>query len=99
MRDNCTSGSMRGCWVSSMAGLVRHRQTKGAGTDRPDLHSGSQALLYPLTPKWLILLRHSSTLGSMGRSGTIGSRSSLTSVSARPAPVALLNPSQDDFPL
>jgi hypothetical protein len=32
MRANRTSGSMRGYWRSSMVGLVRHRQTKGAGT-------------------------------------------------------------------
>ncbi len=44
-----TSGSMRGSWGLDMAGLVRHRQTKGAGTDRPDLPSGYQALLYPVT--------------------------------------------------
>lgn len=47
MRENRMSGSMRGCWALDMAGLVRHRQTKGAGTDRPDLPSGYQALLYP----------------------------------------------------
>lgn len=30
-----------------MVALVRHRQPKGAGTDRRDLPSGRQALLYP----------------------------------------------------
>ncbi len=34
MRANRTSGSMRGRWCPGMCGLVRHRQTKGAGTDR-----------------------------------------------------------------
>jgi len=48
MRANRTSGSMRGYWRLTMVGLVRHRQTKEAGTDRPDLPSDSQALLYPV---------------------------------------------------
>jgi hypothetical protein len=47
MRANRTSGSMRGYWGLDTVGLVRHRQTKEAGTDRPDLPSDSQALLYP----------------------------------------------------
>jgi hypothetical protein len=47
MRENRTSGSMRGYWGLRTVALVRHRQTKGAGTDRPDLPSGYQALLYP----------------------------------------------------
>ncbi len=47
MRENRTSGSMRGCWGLATVGLVRHRQTKGAGTARPDLLSDAQALLYP----------------------------------------------------
>ena len=49
MRANRTSGSMRGYWGLDMVGLVRHRQTKGAGTARRDLPTGYQALLYPLT--------------------------------------------------
>jgi hypothetical protein len=36
-----------GAWRLTMVGLVRHRQTKEAGTARPDLPSDSQALLYP----------------------------------------------------
>jgi len=47
MRENRTSGSMRGCWGLDTVGLVRHRQTKGAETARRDLPSGFQALLYP----------------------------------------------------
>ena len=47
MRANRTSGSMRGYWGLDTVGLVRHRQTKGAGTDRRDLPSGYQALHYP----------------------------------------------------
>ena len=48
MRENRTSGSMRGYWGPDTVGLVRHRQTKGAGTARLDLPSGYQALLYPM---------------------------------------------------
>jgi hypothetical protein len=40
-------GSMRGYWGLDTVGLVRHRQPKEAETDRPDLPSGLQALLYP----------------------------------------------------
>lgn len=47
MRENRTSGSMRGCWRSRTVGLVRHRQTKGAGTDRPDLPAGGQCSTLP----------------------------------------------------
>jgi hypothetical protein len=47
MRANRTSGSMRGYWGLDTVGLVRHRQPKEAETDRPDLPSGRQALLYP----------------------------------------------------
>jgi len=47
MRENRTSGSMRGCWGSRMVGLVRHRQTKGAGTARPGLHAGGQCSTLP----------------------------------------------------
>jgi len=34
--------------VRRMRGLVRHRQPKGAGTDRLTLPSGTSALLYPI---------------------------------------------------
>jgi len=47
MREIRTSGSMRGCWRSSTVGLVRHRQTKGAGTARRDLPSGGQCSTLP----------------------------------------------------
>jgi len=48
MRENRTSGSMRGCWGLDTVALVRHRQTKGAGTARRDLPPDCQALLYPV---------------------------------------------------
>ena len=47
MRENRTSGSMRGCWGSRTVGLVRHRQTKGAETDRPGLPAGGQCSTLP----------------------------------------------------
>jgi hypothetical protein len=47
MRENRTSGSMRGCWGSRTVGLVRHRQTKGAATDRPGLPAGGQCSTLP----------------------------------------------------
>ena len=47
MRENRTSGSMRGCWRSRTVGLVRHRQTKGAGTARLDLPAGGQCSNLP----------------------------------------------------
>ncbi len=37
---------MSGMWKRSMAGLVRHRQTKGAETDRPDLNHRATSRLY-----------------------------------------------------
>ena len=35
MQEIRTSGSTRGMWKRSMERLLRHRQTKGADTDRP----------------------------------------------------------------
>jgi len=54
-----TSGSMRGCWGSRTVRLVRHRQTKGAETDRPGLPAGGQCSTLPqsvlsasMAPSW-----------------------------------------------
>jgi hypothetical protein len=54
MRANRTSGSMRGCWRLGTVELVRHRQTKGAGTDRLDLLSHVQ---YPTLPPGTIIVQ------------------------------------------
>ena len=48
MRENRTSGSMSGDVETTMVGLVRHRQTKGAATDRPDLTHRATSRLYPV---------------------------------------------------
>ena len=46
MRENRPSGSMSGVWKRSTVGLVRHRQTKGPATDRPNLNHRATPRLY-----------------------------------------------------
>jgi hypothetical protein len=46
MRSKRLSGSMSGEWKRGMARLVRHRQTKGPGTDRPSLNNRVTPRLY-----------------------------------------------------
>ena len=48
MREIRPSGSMSGVWKRSMVGLVRHRQTKGPETDRPNLNHRATSRLHKL---------------------------------------------------
>ena len=46
MREICMSGSTSGMWKRSMVRIMRHRQTKGPETDRPDLTHRATSRLY-----------------------------------------------------
>src|ERR1035441_4352713 len=51
------SGSMSGMWKRGTVWIMRHRQTKGPDTDRPDLNNRATSRLYSLfesaTPQWV----------------------------------------------
>ena len=49
MREIRTSGLMSGRWKRSMVWLVRHRQTKGPATDRPNLNHRATSRLYTVS--------------------------------------------------
>jgi hypothetical protein len=51
------SGSTSGMWKRSMAWIVRHRQTKEPGTDRPSLNHRATSRLYPCRPKGVLSWR------------------------------------------
>src|SRR5271157_2992384 len=42
------SGSMSGMWKRGTVWIMRHRQTKGPDTDRPDLNNRATSRLYSL---------------------------------------------------
>jgi hypothetical protein len=46
MRQMCLSGSMSGMRKRSMVRIMRHRQTKGPETDRPDLNHRATSRLH-----------------------------------------------------
>src|SRR6267378_1406187 len=48
MPETGTSGSMSGMWKRSMVRIVRHRQTKGPATDRPNLTHRATSRLHHL---------------------------------------------------
>ena len=48
MPETGTSGSMSGMWKRSMVRLLRHRQTKGPATDRPNLTHRATSRLHHL---------------------------------------------------
>jgi hypothetical protein len=43
------SGSMSGMWKRGTVWIMRHRQTKGPDTDRPDLNNRATSRLYSLS--------------------------------------------------
>ena len=56
MREICKSGSMRGCGNGVRARLLRHRQTKGAATDKPNLLLPRHIPTLPNSTNRLILI-------------------------------------------
>src|SRR5438067_12228689 len=80
MREIRPSGSMRGTWRRSMDRLVRHRQTKGPGTDRPLLNHRATSLLYSgVTCKWASLQRLGLPTGAGGAGHAISVPAGLAS--------------------